>query len=81
MSDSFSPIDCSPPGSSVLGILQAKTLSGLLLPSPSDLPDPGINPHLLNCKWSLALQADDLPPEPPGKMPYSNSGCTNLPVV
>ena len=28
------PIDCSPPGSSVRGILQARTLEGVTLPSP-----------------------------------------------
>ena len=37
--------------------------SGLPLPSPGDLPDPGIEP------WSPALQADALPSEPPGKLP------------
>ena len=35
--------------------------SGLPFPSPGDLPDPGIEPR------SPALQADALPPEPPGK--------------
>ena len=35
--------------------------SGLLFPSPGDLPDPGIEPR------SPALQADALPSEPPGK--------------
>ena len=35
--------------------------SGLPFPSPGDLPDPGIEPR------SLTLQADSLPPEPPGK--------------
>ena len=35
--------------------------SGLPLPSPGDLPDPGIEPR------SPALQADALPSEPPGK--------------
>ena len=30
-------------------------------PSPGNLPDPGIKP------WSLALQADALPSEPPGE--------------
>ena len=104
------PPDCSsPPGSSVHGILQARTLewvaisfsnawkwkvkvkslsrvrpsvtpwtaafqaplsmgfsrqeywSGLPLPSPGDLPNPGIKPG------SAALQADSLPSEPPGK--------------
>ena len=35
--------------------------SGLPLPSPGDLPDPGIEPG------SPALQADSLPSEPPEK--------------
>ena len=38
------PMDCSPPGSSVHGILQARILSGLLCPPPGDLPDPRIEP-------------------------------------
>ena len=54
VSDSCDPMDCSPPGSSVCGILQARILSGLPFPSPGDLPDPGIEPG------SLALQADSL---------------------
>ena len=36
------PIDCSPPGSSVHGILQARKLEWLLCPPPGDLLDPGI---------------------------------------
>ena len=57
------PKDCSPPGSSVHGIFQARVLEwgGVPLPSPGDLPDPGIEPR------SPALQADALPSEPPGK--------------
>ena len=35
--------------------------TGLPFPSPGDLPNPGIEPG------SLALQADSLPSEPPGK--------------
>ena len=35
--------------------------SGLPFPSPGHLPDPGIEPG------SPALEADSLPPEPPGK--------------
>ena len=35
--------------------------SGLLFPSPGDLPDPGIEPGF------PALRADALPSEPPGK--------------
>ena len=38
------PMDCSPPGSSVRGILQARILDRLPCPSPEDLPDPGIEP-------------------------------------
>ena len=48
-----------PPGSSVHGILQARTLEPF--PSPGDLPDPGTEPG------SPALQADALLSEPPGK--------------
>ena len=38
------PMDCSPPGSSVHGILQARNWSGLPFPTPGDLPNPGIEP-------------------------------------
>ena len=37
--------------------------SGLPFPPPGNLPNPGIEP------MSLALQADSLPSEPPGKPP------------
>ena len=40
-------MDCSPPGSSVHGILQARTLSGLPFPPPGDLPHPGVEPGCL----------------------------------
>ena len=46
------PMDCSPPGSPVLGFSRQEYWSGLLFPSPGDLPDPGIEPR------SPALQAD-----------------------
>ena len=36
------PMACSLPGSSVHGIFQQEYWSGLPLPSPEDLPDPGI---------------------------------------
>ena len=58
-------MDCSPPGSSVHGILQARILgchSGLPFSSPGDLPNPGIEPR------SPAMQADALTSEPPGKL-------------
>ena len=41
------PIDCSPSGSSVHGILQQEYWSGWPRPSPGDLPDPGIEPTSL----------------------------------
>ena len=37
--------------------------SGVPFPSPGDLPDPGIELQ------SSTLQADSLPPRPPGKSP------------
>ena len=38
------PMDCSPPGSSAHGIVQAKILEQLLFPSPEDLPRKEIEP-------------------------------------
>ena len=37
-------MDCSPPGSSVCGISQARILEWVAIPLPGDLPDPGIEP-------------------------------------
>ena len=52
---------CGLPNSFVHGILQARGYwSGL--PSPGNLPGPGIKPR------SLAFQVNSLPTEPPGKM-------------
>ena len=50
VSDSLNPMDCSLPGSSVHGIVQARILQGLSFPSPRDLPDP-----------EIAAQSDSLP--------------------
>ena len=47
-----------------MGFSRQEYCSGLLFPSPGDLPNPGIEP------WSPALQADSLPAEPPGKRVY-----------
>ena len=38
------PMDCSPPGSSVHGILQARILEWVAIFFSRDLPDPGIEP-------------------------------------
>ena len=55
------PMDSSLPGSSVHGILQARILERVAIPSPGDLPDPGIKPR------TPTLQTDSLPSEPRGK--------------
>ena len=39
--------NCSPPGSSVHGILQARLLEWVAFPPPGDLPNPGIKPASL----------------------------------
>ena len=54
------PTDCSPPGSSVHGILPAKILEWVATPSSRDLPHPGIEPG------SPAWQGNSLPSELPG---------------
>ena len=41
------PIDCSLPGSSVLGIHQERRLEWVAIPSPGDLPTLGIKPTSL----------------------------------
>ena len=40
-------MDCSPPGSSVHGILQIRILEWVAMSSSRDLPDPGIEPASL----------------------------------
>ena len=54
-------IDCSPPNSSIHGILQARILDWVAILFPGDLPDPGMEPT------SPTLQADSLLPGP-GKL-------------
>ena len=44
-----------------IGFSKQQYWSGLLFPSPGDLPNPGIEPG------STTLQADTLSSEPPGK--------------
>ena len=41
------PMDCSPPGSFVHGILQARILEWVPCPPPGDLPNPGIESESL----------------------------------
>ena len=39
-------MDCSPSSPSVHGILQARILEWVAIPSPGHLPDPGIDPGI-----------------------------------
>ena len=57
------PMDGSPPGSPVPGILKARTLQ-LPFPTPGDLPDPGIEPMSL---VSPTLAGGFFTTVPPGK--------------
>ena len=54
------PMDCSPPGSSIHWISQARILSGLPFPLAGDLPDPGIKP-------TSALEGGFFTAKQPGK--------------
>ena len=65
------PMDCSPSGSSVHGILQARILEWVSTP-PRDLPKPGIESR------SPTLQADSLPSEPPWKPMSTGVGSLSL---
>ena len=43
----WDPMDCTPPGSSVHGILQAKILGWVAMPHSGHFPDPGTEPASL----------------------------------
>ena len=53
------PMECSPPGSSVHGISQARTLEGVAISFSRGLSDPGTEPRPLR---SLHWQAESLTP-------------------
>ena len=53
-------MDCTCQAPPSMGFSRQDYWSGLLFPSPGDLPNPGIEPG------SPALQADSLPSEPQG---------------
>ena len=59
------PMDCSPPGSSVMGFPRQEYWSGLSFPSPGNLPRKRLNMSLLH--W----QVDFLPPSYQGNPNYS----------
>ena len=67
------PMDCSPPGSSSMGILQARYCSGLPCPPPGNLPNPQMKLR------SPILQKHSLPSQPPGKP--QNTAVGSLPLL
>ena len=67
MSNSLASHGCLS-GSSIHGFSRQDFWSGLPFPSPSDLPDPGIESR------SPGLQADTLLSEPPGKLFLGEGG-------
>ena len=66
------PMDCSPPGPSVPGILQEQYWGEYSWPSPGDLPNPRIKPG------SPALQADPLPFEDGSVQSVQSLSCVRL---
>ena len=68
-----SPMGCSPPGSSVHGILQARILEWVATPSSRGSSQPRDQTQ------SPTLQVDSLPSEPLGK--FMNTGVGNLSLL
>ena len=65
-------MDCSPPGSSVHGILQARILEWVAILFSRDILHPGIEPR------SPVLQVDSLPAEPQKKPENTGVGSLSL---
>ena len=63
VSDSVTPRTVGHQAPLSMGILQARILEWVAVPSFRDLPNPGLEPR------SPAQQADSLPSEPPGGLP------------
>ena len=66
------PVGCSPPGSSVHGISQARILHRWLLRFPGDLPDPGTELE------SPAMAGGFFTTEPPGRPSVSDPSLMKL---
>ena len=67
------PMDCSPPGSSVRGLLQARILEWVAMPSSRGSSNPGIEP---TSPETPELQEDFCPWDSPGK--NTGVGCHAL---
>ena len=78
VSDSSQPWDCSPPGSSVHGISQARTLEWTAISFSRSLPDPGNEPASLA---SFALADGFFTTVPPEKFHKNLPECIKTVVV
>ena len=70
------PMDCSPPGSCVYGILQARTLERVVLPFFRVSSRPRDRTSI--CYGSCNSQAGSLPLAPPGKPNNTGAGSPSL---
>ena len=69
-------MDCSPPGSSVHGILQARILAWVTMPSSRDRPYPGVkprSPELQSLYISVHLLVYAVPPDDGGQAAGASS--------
>ena len=71
-------MDCSPPGSFVYGISRQEYWSGRPLPSPGDLPNPGIEPM---SPASPALAGEFFTTDPPGEPSETPTKTQMLPLI
>jgi len=70
------PVDCSLPGSLSVEFSRQECWSGLLFPSPGDLPNPGIKPRFLHCRRVLCQLSHKGSPDSVHFIPSST--CTAL---
>ena len=65
------PMDRSPPGSSVLGVRQARALQCTATPSSQVLPNQGLSPGLISLALAGGLFATSTPGRPNSLYKYS----------
>ena len=71
------PMDCSPPGSSVHGILQARTLEWVAMPSSRGSSQPRDRMQISSASC-VGRRVHSLPLAPPGKPNWSTKSLPNL---
>ena len=71
-------MDCSPPGSSVHRIVQARILEWVAIPPSGNLPDPGTEPESL---VPPALAGGFFTTVPSNELPFSNMGKVTFQIM